>query len=119
MCKFTSKKQPDVVCYHCGRPGHYVSKCRVSRGVTCHQCGKTGHLQRACQSGKQSHKKEKTQSQPRSIRRVEQELDLLIFQVGAQNKTPPYKVTVQVDSCDVVMELDMGIISFSNFEDYI
>ena len=43
--KITSGRKPDVVCYRCGKPGHYVSKCRVSKNVTSHQCGKTGHLQ--------------------------------------------------------------------------
>ena len=42
--KVTSGRKPAVMCYRCGKPGHYVSKCRVSKDVTCHQCGKTGHL---------------------------------------------------------------------------
>jgi hypothetical protein len=106
--KVTSGRKPDVMCYRCGKPGHCVPKCRVSKEVTCHQCGKTGHLQRACQSGKQS---KKWQSNSDSVCHVEEEFDesqVPIFHVGSSTKTPPYKVTVQVDSCDVKMEVDTG-----------
>ena len=103
-----------------GKPGHCVPKCRVSKKVTCHQCGKTGHLQRACRNGKQS---KKWQSNSGSVRHVEEEFDksqVPIFHIGSSTKTPPHEVTVQVDSCDVKMEVDTGssvtVISKATYE---
>lgn len=102
--KFISGSKADVVCYRCGKSGHYVSKCRVSRDVTCHQCGKTGHLKKACQGGKQ-----KGKSQFQSVRHVEDESEEFpVFHIGMNSKTPPYEVTVQMDGSDVTMEVDTG-----------
>ena len=46
--KIASTKKPKAkgTCFHYGKPGHYDSKCKVSKAVTCHQCRKVGHLRR-------------------------------------------------------------------------
>ena len=31
-------------CYHCGKPVHLASRCRVDKDVICHKCKKPGHL---------------------------------------------------------------------------
>jgi hypothetical protein len=39
-------KFKDVVCFNCGKPGHYMGLC--SRLKRCFMCGKTGHYMDAC-----------------------------------------------------------------------
>ena len=117
--KVTSKTTADVVCYRCGRSGHLISRCRVNKSVTCHQCGRTGHLQTACQSGKRGKRSVSQSAGSRPVCHVEEE-DIPILHIRATRKTSPYKVTLQVDSCDVVMEVDTGssvsIISKTTYE---
>ena len=62
VCKVTSWNKADIICYQCGKLGHYAPKCRVSKDVTCHQCSNTGHLQRAYKRGKRVTKIGKLQS---------------------------------------------------------
>ena len=40
-----------VVCYRCGKPGHYAPTCNHKETV-CTKCGKVGHLQKVCRSKK-------------------------------------------------------------------
>lgn len=42
-----------ATCNHCGKPGHVVDRCKVSRDVLCHQCERPGHLRRTCKTGSQ------------------------------------------------------------------
>ena len=107
----TVKPKMEGMCFRCGKPGHYASKCRVSKAVTCHQCGKAGHL-RACKSGYKASGEEQ-RVQPGAVCSVvdeaeEKESELPILHVRACKKTPPYLVTVEADGVDLQMEVDMG-----------
>ena len=47
-------RQENVVCYVCGKKGHYATGCK-EKGVTCFSCGKRGHYAKDCrQAGKES-----------------------------------------------------------------
>ena len=36
-------------CNRCGRKGHVVKECLVTKDIICHNCGKKGHMKRICQ----------------------------------------------------------------------
>ena len=68
----TTQKKVVLTCYHCGKTGHTVPSCRVSRLIVCHQCGKHGHLQRACKSQPKNRGTLETRGY-RPVRRVQDE----------------------------------------------
>ena len=108
----TEKFKAEVVCFHCGKPGHYVSKCRVNKAVTCHQCRKAGHLRKACKSDRKAKGREQ-RARSGAVRRVveqveEKEVEVPILHVRACKKSPPYLVTVEADGVDLQMEVDTG-----------
>ena len=41
------------LCYVCGNPGHFVSKCYKRATATCSICKKKGHLAKACKNAKE------------------------------------------------------------------
>ncbi len=43
-------KQAELVCYNCGKKGHYASQSRMEQEFTCYRCGKKGHRVSECRS---------------------------------------------------------------------
>ena len=43
-------RSKELTCFHCGRRGHFVTRCQVRADIVCRSCGNKGHLQRACRS---------------------------------------------------------------------
>ena len=106
-------QKPITTCFHCGKPGHYAFKCRVSKVVICHQCGKAGHLRKCCKIGlKRANKGPRTR--PSSVQHVVEEDEQTkepeapILPVGSSNRTPPYMVTVEANGVGLQMEVDTG-----------
>ena len=66
--KVTSPSQREA-CYRCGLTNHKASDCHFKE-ATCHGCGKKGHIQRACKSGKQSHRRGRMERAPRGRERT-------------------------------------------------
>lgn len=100
-------------CFHCGKPGHYASKCRVNKEVICRRCGKPGHLQKACRSEKKDDRTGKLHR--RSVCHVEEDPeteseleDEPVFQVRSTRRVPPYEVAAEADGREVTLEVDTG-----------
>ena len=52
-----NKEEPDfseVLCFHCGKKGHYANNCTNDRIEGCHHCGKPGHKAVDCRSKKKT-----------------------------------------------------------------
>ena len=108
----TDPEKPSSKCFRCGKPGHYASKCRLSKSVICHRCGKAGHLKKACRSIQKKGVKEH-RARPGSVRHVEESeqtegTEEVILHVGSRKRTPPYIVTVEADGASLRMEVDTG-----------
>ena len=43
-----AKERKPVICYECGKEGHFAWGCRLDQPVSCGRCGKDGHITRAC-----------------------------------------------------------------------
>ena len=106
-----------IVCFRCGKPGHTVPKCRMSRTVKCHLCGKTGHVQKACKSSdKWASLKKATGSSTGATTRTVSQLEedhhdidpTTLFRVSSKSSIPPLEVEVKMDDCIVKMEVDTG-----------
>ena len=106
-----SRKQTG--CYCCGSQGHRIAECRF-KDKSCRTCGKKGHLAKVCMSSGAQRLPNQRQSRP--IRQVENEPggesedsleDIqVVKQIGG--KMPPLKVCLQVDECEIPMEIDTG-----------
>ena len=115
VCQIVPKT---IQCFRCGKPGHYAAKCKVPKSVVCRKCGKAGHMQKACKSGRHpsSGRRQLSSvlSRASTVRHVEEEQEstpeenVPIWHVSSNRKTPPYKVTLEVDGCQVEMEIDTG-----------
>lgn len=111
----TPEKKDELSCYRCEKAGHVASKCRF-KGAKCHKCGKTGHLQRVCHSKPKDGRKRNS----RSVNRVEEEEEYCLLQLRPPQSTPPLKVTLKLEDCQVEMEIDTGealsLVSEATFE---
>ena len=121
--KFTSartlKPTSGYTYYCCRKPGHKVNACKF-HDQSCHKCGKKGHLAKVCRSSGTSqqgkHKQLCPEKQRKPIRQVENDVEEdsddslasvdAVKQIGG--KVPPLKVHVQIDDCDILMEVDTG-----------
>ena len=80
----------------------------------CHGCGKVGHLQKAFRSSGQRGTGPKN-NRVRQVCRVEEKEEFeeevdeaALFQITSETKVPPIEVQVQIDDCQVRMEVDTG-----------
>ena len=106
-------------CYRCGGK-HAADKCRF-RDSDCHHCGEKGHITKACRSRKReiTHPRSERSSRPQPHSRSTThhlgeseedstaEAELHVFEVS-ERRSPPFVVKVQLNSCDVCMEVDTG-----------
>ena len=100
------KEKSALSCYRCGKSGHNPSQC-LFKQAKCFLCGKTGHLRSVCRSkqrkvGKQQHVR------PVRVAQVEEDDMGPLYVLKARNRVPPLKVTVELDSHPVSMEVDTG-----------
>ena len=100
-------------CSRCGRPGHLPAQCKF-REAKCHQCGKTGHLKKVCHS-RQKGKGPKNKPPQRPVCRLEEEEEesedepVTLHQIGSKGSSlPPLQAQVQLDDCQISMEIDTG-----------
>ena len=84
----------------------------------CHGCGKVGHLQKAFRSSGQRGTGPKN-NRVRQVCRVEEKEEFeeevdeaALFQITSEIKVPPIEVQVQIDDCQVRMEVDTGATMF-------
>ena len=108
-----------VVCYRCGKPGHYAPTCKHKETV-CTKCGKVGHLQKVCCSKKTT--PTKPTEQPVSKNSTEQsgskkgvhsvvdkEADEYgLFNVASPGQVTTWNVNVDIEGVAVTMQLDTG-----------
>ena len=115
------QRKPDsgANCYRCGKPGHSAAKCRF-KDAKCHYCGKTGHIKAVCRM------KQKTAAgkKPQSVRVVQQEEEANeypLFHMESAGRSKPLTVTIAIEDCPVVMEVDTGaalsIVSEATFKE--
>ena len=117
----SSRPLKELICFHCGRKGHGVTKCSVRADIICHSCGKKGHLKKVCKakgnkrqvSAKQKdvRKLEKRDSSDPESEELVDPINLVTVSLHATSSTkstPPIMVNVQLDSCSVGMEVDTG-----------
>ena len=111
----SQSKKGVPTCYRCGKVGHVVANCRVSKDIVCHQCGKPGHLRRACKSQRRGNKQKRSKYQSRAVCRVQEgdesdsgQSTLCQVRSHGMSNAPPIEVKVQVDDCLIKMEVDTG-----------
>lgn len=51
--KHVGQCKDDVICYKCGRPGHYVDECKY-KGRVYFECTEEGHVMEDCPKKKES-----------------------------------------------------------------
>ena len=109
---------PAYTCYRCGKKGHVVASCRLSKDVVCHYCNKRGHVQRACKSKARSSPRKPGKRKTRTVGRVHSEGEdesgtengSTLYQLRSRGgaSAPPIIVEVTLDDCLVNMEVDTG-----------
>ena len=108
VLKVTHPRQGKKVlptCHRCGKTGHKAPQCTVKH-LKCFKCGKMGHLRSVCRS-----KKNEGRVQPeRPVRVVQEEEDLIcpLYVLQARNCVPPLQVAMEIDSHQLLMEVDTG-----------
>ena len=112
----------EKLCYRCGKPGHFATKCRISKDVVCRKCKKEGHIQQACRiqpKPKPVPSKGKSLSSQRGKYRpvnqvgdeeTDEDEDLrYMFLVRSKHaKAPPITADLNIDGCLISMEVDTG-----------
>lgn len=109
-----------ISCHRCGLPDHIATTCKFKDRV-CHRCKKSGHLARVCRSkSKSSQLTPGTNSRrpaSRPVRQVGEESEddseeliqhVYTVEPGRSSRMPPIKVHVQLEDCNVPMEVDTG-----------
>ena len=98
--------------FRCGKTGHIATHYKFTRDIVCHGCGKVGHLQKTCRSSGQRGTGPKN-NRVRQVSRVEEkdefeeEVDeAALFQITSETKVPPIELQVQIDDCQVRMDVD-------------
>ena len=115
-----------TTCYRCRGTNHLATECRFKDAI-CRNCSKKGHIARACRSTPQLPRRQQTSGmpmmrkppgqQPNSRRTHQIAVDsenasdtsdsYEMFNLsGTQGK--PYFVNVQLNNCDLEMEIDTG-----------
>jgi len=119
MSARTLKATSGTTCYCCGKPGHKITDCKL-RDLNCLKCGKKGHLAKVCRGSGTSQQGKNKQLRPadkqkkpiRQVDNAEEDSDDSLTSIDAVKqiggKVPPLKVHVQIDECDVPMEIDTG-----------
>ena len=86
----------------------------LARDIVCHGYGKVGHLQKACRSSGQRGFGPKN-NRVRQVCRVEEKEEFeeevdeaALFRITSETKVPPIEVQVQINDCQVRMEVDRG-----------
>ena len=113
-----SERQP---CHRCGGTNHLASECRF-KDAKCRRCRKKGHIARVCRSRvqgqptRQQSNSSGHQRKPRQTNLASQDTEEIdsdtsdsyeMFNIrGTQGQ--PYRVTVQLNNCNLEMEIDTG-----------
>ena len=102
-------KDSEVVCYRCNGKGHTANKC-LFKDAICHHCKKKGHIRKACRLRNTGRVKllAEVVDAPKEVTSSDdkaEEYTLFTLKGGAST---PFKVDMQVDEQNLVMELDTG-----------
>lgn len=110
--KAPPRQNSSVSCYRCGGK-HSPSICKF-KNVDCNYCGKQGHIAKVCYSKerdqKRKHKHNKQQKTTHQLSsNVNPETEEYTMYHASTDRAPkPLKVTLQINSADVQMEIDTG-----------
>ena len=120
VLKVTQPRQGEKVlptCHRCGKTSHKAPQCTVKHL----KCGKVGYLRSVCRSKK----KNEGRVQPECpVRVVQEEEDLIcpLYVLQARNRVPPLQVAMEIDSHQLLMEVDTGaaysLISDTTFKEF-
>ncbi|CAG2240240.1 unnamed protein product [Mytilus edulis] len=124
-----NSKQGD--CYRCGG-NHLAAECRF-KDAKCHSCKKKGHIAKKCRSksdnGKlsENHREFKSRFKPRAHFMEQDESSesenevYSVFHFGNKSNEA-YKVQINVNECEIAMEIDTGasvsIMSEDTYKEY-
>ena len=123
MLKVTQPRQGKKVlpaCHRCGKTGHKAPQCTVKH-LKCFQCGKVGHLRSVCRRKKKNEGRVRPEH---PVRVVQEEEDLIcpLYVLQARNRVPPLQVVMEIDSHQLLMEVDTGVayslISDTTFKEF-
>ncbi|KAJ1177256.1 hypothetical protein NDU88_002517 [Pleurodeles waltl] len=112
--KVIEKKNPNILCYRCGCPGHIVlSTVCNARTLTCRVCAKRGHLAKVCRS-----KRKMQNNSVKSVDYAQEELEEIVLAINGlletnqQNMEPNNGGNLKKESstelekphCDIMLE---------------
>jgi translation elongation factor P/translation initiation factor 5A len=89
-----------VQCYRCGRSGHYVKECQITRDAVCRQCGKSGHFAKVCKT------KQFTTGKVNSLNQYfEEESDQDIFTLSGKDDAI---ISIEIEGQSINFLIDSG-----------